>query len=148
MGLLMAALAVGLVCLRNFSGILLSDRNNYFTQIILTILLSVLIIGNIEYMLDVLVLLAGWSVAMAYFYRDDFHWFRFYNSISQILWMTHSYAFGVWPMFFTAALILATNIYAVIVYTPALRDALIDPFRARLLKPIYVRAETKNRKHY
>lgn len=138
LGTYVPALAVGIVLFRNVSAVFLSDRQNRILQHLLTALFTLLFFFTIKSYLDVMILTAGWCIAAACFAREDFLKFRFYNTVSQCLWIVHSVIFGVWPMVFASALILMTNLYAVLKYS-----SFFQTYLTQMLPGLAVRINAK-----
>lgn len=113
----MAALCMFIVTLRSGFSLFLNDKHNLYSVIILTSVLSVFLLLNIESLYDLAILFAAIFIGLSNYYRDHFYKFKIMVCISQLLWMVHSLAFGVYPMLFCCFMTLSTNIGAILYYS-------------------------------
>ena len=120
-GLWMAAISMLFAGIRSGLSLFLNEKQNKISVIVFTLIVSIIVIFNMKHDADILILLAGCCIGLSCYYRDSIIPFRISTSISQILWIAHSLIFGVYPMIFCCCIILATNIYALIVYTDAFK---------------------------
>ena len=116
-GFWIAAISIFFCSLRTVLSIFLNEKHNIIAIVFLTLLTSMIIITNMNHTADVLILLAGWCVGMSCYFRNSIIPFRLSISMSQVLWIIHSVAFEIYPMIFCCGVMLATNLYALIIYT-------------------------------
>ena len=120
-GIWLAAISMMFAGVRSVLSLFLNEKQNKISVVVFTLIVSVIILTNMQHSADILILLAGACIGLSCYYRDSIIPFRVSTSISQVLWIVHSLIFGVYPMIFCCCIILATNIYALIVYTDAFK---------------------------
>ena len=113
----MAAITMFITCIRSSLTLVLNDRQNAYSLIILTGILCLILLFNLESIYDLTILFATIFIGLSGYYRDHFYKFRIMTSISQILWIIHSLIFGVYPMLVCCFIILGTNIGAMLYYS-------------------------------
>jgi len=116
-GIWLAAISMFFAGLRTVLSLFLNERQNIISIVILTFLTSVIVLLNVSHPADILILLAGFCIGISCYFRDSIIPFRLSTSLSQILWIFHSIVFEVYPMIFCCCIILATNLYALIIHT-------------------------------
>lgn len=116
-GIWIAGISMLFAGLRTVLSIFLNEKQNKISVVTLTFLISIIVLVNMSDYADFLILLAGFCIGLSCYFRDSIIPFRLSTSMSQILWIWHSVVFGIYPMIFCCCIILATNLYALIMYT-------------------------------
>lgn len=117
LGLLMAAISIGLSIVRGVGCITLSHKYNNTLTFITTALIILLIAVEISHMADTLIIIAAIFIGAACYYRDCVILFRTTTALSQVLWIIHSVIFDVPSMLICSSIILGTCIWALIKHT-------------------------------
>ena len=111
LGLLMAAIAIGLSGLRGLAALFLSDKQNKYSATITTLLIVCLISSEIDHAGDLLLLIAAIAIGTSTFFRDNFIMYRLLSITSNTMWIIHSIVFGVYGMLICASVIVGTGIW-------------------------------------
>jgi hypothetical protein len=123
-GIALAAITMGITTLRNLLAIVLNDKHNKISVVILTAITIAILLFTLKNTGDIIILMAAIAIAASYYYIENFILFRLFSSLSQVLWITHSIMFDIYSMMCCCIIILTTNIGALIIYT-GLKDAIL-----------------------